>query len=447
MPPLDAASKIPRSTDESYSWVRTLNHRAAHRSASESRGNCAGLRHIFCSPICLLLVCFPVGVMSSYQWKNDALTFWMMFAAMIPLAKILGDATEELALSLKNDMLSGLLNATFGNAVEMIMTVSFLQGHKYVVVKMTLIGSVLSNMLLVLGMSFFFGGLVRSKSKRKVGSGDNKEPLMTIMEKEQSYSIAGALVNTSMLLVACLVLCLVTVYSCLISDSDHFNEKLLPTSRACSIAIILSYIAFIIFQLFTHKETMAEQEDDGEEEEEPEEATISFVCSLSLLFGATVVVAFASELLTGSLEVALSKSNMTKGFVSIILLPIVGNACEHAAAVRFAMQEKAGLAVGIAVGSSVQVAIFVAPLSVLLGWIVGASSTGENMDLNFGVMDVAVLTLSVIVVLSIILDGKATWLEGFMLMTAYAIIAILYWFMPDTKHMASFIMHLGARHH
>jgi Ca2+:H+ antiporter len=357
---------------------------------------------------------------------------------MIPLAKILGDATEELALSLKNDMLSGLLNATFGNAVEMIMTVSFLQQHEYTVVKMTLIGSVLSNMLLVLGMSFFFGGLVKSKSKRQTDTpGGNTEPLVTMKEKQQSYSIAGALVNTSMLLVACLVLCLVTVFSSIIEDTDTGKEVLLPTSRACSIIIILSYVAFIVFQLFTHKETMAEQEDDGGDGgEEPEQATISFACSLGLLFGATVVVAFASELLTGSLEAALKHSNMSKGFVSIVLLPIVGNACEHAAAVRFAMQEKTGLSVGIAVGSSVQVAIFVAPFSVLVGWLVGSSPTGTNMDLDFGVMDVAVLTLSVIVVLSVILDGKSTWLEGYMLITAYAIIAVLYWFLPDTKDMA-----------
>merc|ERR1719223_1676952 len=138
-----------------------------------------------------MLLCLPVGLLSNYVWHNDNLTFWMMFGAMIPLAKILGDATEELALCLNNDMLSGLLNATFGNAVEMIMTVSFLQLHQYRVVKMTLIGSVLSNMLLVLGMSFFFGGLVRSKAKNKnknnSSDGDGTEPLLTIMEKEQEY--------------------------------------------------------------------------------------------------------------------------------------------------------------------------------------------------------------------------------------------------------------------
>jgi|EP00927_Polykrikos_kofoidii_P082283 Ca2+:H+ antiporter len=442
MPPLrdiptaeteSSSPAVPRSGADDYSWVRHLHHRAELRE--KKKGSCSGLVHIFCSPICLMLFCLPVGLMSNYVWHNDTLTFWMMFGAMLPLAKILGDATEELALCLNNDMLSGLLNATFGNAVEMIMTVSFLQSHEYQVVKMTLIGSVLSNMLLVLGMSFFFGGLVKSKSKSKSGSG-NTEPLMTIMEKEQNYSLAGALVNTSMLLVACLVLCLVTVFAWIISDHNHETSHLemLPVSRGCSIIIMLSYIAFIVFQLFTHKETMADQgEDDNDKEEEPETSSISFACALGLLFGATIVVAFVSELLTGSLEPALASSGMSKGFVSIILLPIVGNACEHAAAIRFAMQDKVGLSVGIAVGSSVQIAIFVAPLSVLMGWVVGSDSEGRNMDLNFGVLDALVLTLSVIVVMSIVLDGKSTWLEGYMLMTAYAIIGVLYWFLPNNK--------------
>eukprot|EP00927_Polykrikos_kofoidii_P012322 TRINITY_DN15311_c0_g1_i1.p1 TRINITY_DN15311_c0_g1~~TRINITY_DN15311_c0_g1_i1.p1 ORF type:complete len:445 (-),score=86.01 TRINITY_DN15311_c0_g1_i1:100-1434(-) len=422
-----------RPVSDSYSWVRTLNLRAEERAAQGNRGNCQGLTSIFCSPICLLLLCLPVGVLSHGTWHNHNLTFWMMFGAMIPLAKVLGDATEELALCLNNDMLSGLLNATFGNAVELIMTVSFLQTHQYNVVKMSLVGSVLSNMLLVLGMSFFAGGFVKTKSKTTnvTSPGGSSEPLVTFLEKQQKYSILGALVSTSMLLVACLVLCLVTVFGYVFLDANQGHLTMLPLSRACSVVIMLSYVAFIVFQLFTHKETMAEDDGDGDEEEGAN--TLSFVCSLGLLAGTTVVVAFASELLTGSLESALASSGMSTGFVSTILLPIVGNACEHAAAIRFAMQEKAGLSVGIAVGSSVQVAVFVAPLSVLMGWAVGPDSAGQNMDLNFGMMDVAVLTLSVIVVLSILLDGKSTWLEGYMLMTAYFIIGILYWFMPNVN--------------
>merc|ERR1719277_2910564 len=125
--------------------------------------NMQGLMDIFYSPICGLLICVPFGILSPYLGWDPSWTFWLNFFAMIPLAKILGDATEELALSLKNDMLSGLLNATFGNAVEMIMTITFLRNHEYVVVKSSMLGSVLSNMLLVLGMSFLFGGLINNK--------------------------------------------------------------------------------------------------------------------------------------------------------------------------------------------------------------------------------------------------------------------------------------------
>jgi Ca2+:H+ antiporter len=329
-------------------------------------------------------------------------------------------------------MLSGLLNATFGNAVEMIMVVTFLQKHDYVVVKMTCIGSVLSNMLLVLGMSFFFGGLVKSKSKRNQ-QGSTGEPLLTIMEKEQKYSTVGALANTSMLLLSCLVLGLITVFH-FICKETHTPVSMLPISRASSILIIASYVAFIMFQLITHKETMADLqgEDEEEEEEEEEEASLTLTCSLLLLFFSTVVVAIASEFLTGAMSEAMEESNMTKGFVGIVLLPIVGNACEHAAAVRFAMNDKAGLSVGIAIGSGVQIALFVAPLSVLLGWFIGPDSNGNSMDLDFGMLDVSVLTLSVVVILSVVLDGKSTWLEGYMLMTAYMIIGALYWYLPNS---------------
>eukprot|EP00927_Polykrikos_kofoidii_P012323 TRINITY_DN15311_c0_g2_i1.p1 TRINITY_DN15311_c0_g2~~TRINITY_DN15311_c0_g2_i1.p1 ORF type:complete len:473 (-),score=80.25 TRINITY_DN15311_c0_g2_i1:84-1448(-) len=424
------------TSDSSHSWVRSLNQRASLRQSGSQEdapvGNCEGLKSILFAPISLLLFCFPVGVWSAYSWHNDAVTFWMMFGAMIPLAKILGDATEELATSLKNDMLSGLLNASFGNAVEMIMTVAFLKSHKYTVVKMTLMGSVLSNMLLVLGMSFFCGGLVKSKSKRDKNN-PRDEPLLTILEKEQKYSTIGALVNTSMLLMACLAFALITVYNYTIKGTESGDGATLSISREAAVVIVLSYAAFIIFQLVTHKDTMCELDEEDEEDDdgETEESAISASCAIGLLFVSTAIVAFSSELLTDSLESALASSNLTKAFVSVILIPIVGNACEHAAAIRFAMHDKPGLSVGIAVGSAVQVAIFVAPFAVLMGWALGSSPTGENMDLNFGALDVTVLTMSVVVVLSVLLDGKATWLEGYMLMTAYAIIGIMYWYLPD----------------
>jgi len=122
---------------------------------------------------------------------------------------------------------------------------------------------------------------------------------------------------------------------------------------------------------------------------------------------------------------------MGRSFVGIVLLPIVGNACEHVSAIRFAMQDKAGLSVGIAVGSSVQIALFVTPFSVLVGQLLGGTADGYDMDLDFGPLNVAVLALSVLATWSVVLDGTANWLEGYMLCAGYTIIAVLYWYVPD----------------
>lgn len=403
----------------------------------EQKTNLEGLKGIFLSPICILLFCAPLGVASWFLKWGDNYTFWFNFFAMIPLAKILGDATEELSACLKNDMLCGLLNATFGNAVEMIITVALLQDHQYAVVKSTLLGSVLSNMLLVLGMSFFAGGLTSVKSSESGDAelGDEVGPAKSIMNKEQSFSEMGALSNTSMLLLSSFVLVLVTVFKETVAATGTPADTLtrvLKVSRYASIAVIVSYVASIIFQLVTHKDAMADSGEDEGDDEDEEESSLSMGASLMLLFSSTCVVAGCSELLTNSLEGALEGSQIGEAFLGIVLLPIVGNACEHAAAIRFAMQDKAGLSVGIAIGSSVQIALFVTPLSVVMGWMLGDADDGSNMNLNFTPLDCAVLLLSVLVILSILVDGKANWLEGFLLCTAYVVVGFIYWFLPES---------------
>jgi Ca2+:H+ antiporter len=235
-----------------------------------------------------------------------------------------------------------------------------------------------------------------------------------------------------MLLSTCLILGLVTVF--IVVDGQIATEHILPISRWCSVFMILSYAMYIFFQMVTHEAVL--KGEDPQEDEEEEEPPLSLKSALILLFLATSVVAYSSELLTDALEGALEGSGIGVLFTGIILLPIVGNACEHAAAIRFALQDRAGLSVGIAVGSSVQIAIFVYPFAVLMGWFIGDDPvTHDNMDLNLGALNVAVLILSVLVVLSIVLDGTSNWLEGYMLCTAYVSIAILYWYAESDTHL------------
>mmetsp|Transcript_47689 Transcript_47689/g.103724 ORF Transcript_47689/g.103724 Transcript_47689/m.103724 type:complete len:484 (-) Transcript_47689:221-1672(-) len=415
-----------------------------------------GLQGILMHPLNILLVCFPLGVLSDRMGWGISKTFWFNFFALVPLAKILGDATEELAAGLKNDMLAGLLNATFGNAVEMVITLQTMRAGLMGVVKATLLGSVLSNLLLVLGMSFFMGGIVSNKKQPRIRrsilvdaqmgartsftAGTEIDPSLPIPpdntmeivgEKVQSFSAMTALVNTSMLLLSCLSFSLVTVF-CSTNEDLTSEEMLLPISRQCSIVIMMAYCAYIFFQLVTHRQAMAEADSPGDgEPEEEEEPKLSTHCAAGLMLVATLIVSLCSELLVASLDGVVEQAGISEHFIGIILLPIIGNACEHASAIRFAIMDKPGLSIGIAVGSSTQVSLFVVPFAVLLGWAID-----QPMDLNFGSLNTTVMSVSVIIVLSVVVDGQANWLQGYLLMSAYVLIAMLYWYLPNEKGSA-----------
>eukprot|EP00448_Togula_jolla_P020524 CAMPEP_0170578048 /NCGR_PEP_ID=MMETSP0224-20130122/5252_1 /TAXON_ID=285029 /ORGANISM="Togula jolla, Strain CCCM 725" /LENGTH=413 /DNA_ID=CAMNT_0010900999 /DNA_START=47 /DNA_END=1288 /DNA_ORIENTATION=+ len=394
-------------------------------------------------PISLLLLCLPFGIVSAYRGWGHQATFWLNFTAMIPLAKILGDATEELAVGLKNNVLAGLLNATFGNAVEMVLTVQTLRAGLLDVVKATLLGSILSNLLLVLGMSFFFGGIIDTVGKKQgmslISTSEipEDEPAAAAvgygelaMERVQHFSVMTALVNTSLLLLSCLSFSLVTVFY---SEADPLDpgameEILLPVSRQCSIVIVIAYVASIFFQLVTHRESMADEADEDDEDDGHEEPKLSVAVAVGVMSVTTAVVAYSSHLLVDSLEGVVEHAHISSQFIGIILLPIVGNACEHMAAVRFAIQDKPGLSIGIAVGSSTQIALFVVPFTVLVGW-----ALDKPMDLNYGSLNTTVMSMSVIIVLSVVVDGSSNWLQGYLLVSAYTLIAMLYWYLPDAE--------------
>lgn len=408
--------------------------------------NVAGMQSILNHPFSLLLVAFPMGIASSLYGWNANLTFWLNFAALIPLAKILGDATEELDAGLHSEVISGLLNATFGNAVEMIITVQTLRAGLMDVVKSTLLGSVLSNLLLVLGMSFFFGGILELGNTRKeeaaapgaalldvsfTESNPGCEPLLQssstrelddskgftlVTEKEQTFIVNSALVSVTMLLVSCLSFALPTIFA----QGFGNEETVLSISRTAAWIVGLSYFAYLFFQLITHRK-MLSNEEGGEDEDEDDEG-LTVTCSIGLLAATTVLVSISSELLVNCIEEVVERSRISECFIGIILLPIVGNACEHAAAVRFAVQNKPGLSISIAVGSSVQVALFVVPFAVLMGMAIG-----QPMTLDFGILNTTVLVICVLVVMSIVVDGRSNWLEGYMLCSAYALIAVMYW--------------------
>eukprot|EP00929_Paragymnodinium_shiwhaense_P052771 TRINITY_DN2642_c0_g1_i1.p1 TRINITY_DN2642_c0_g1~~TRINITY_DN2642_c0_g1_i1.p1 ORF type:complete len:455 (+),score=113.54 TRINITY_DN2642_c0_g1_i1:83-1447(+) len=381
--------------------------------------NIDGLKDIFCSPFSLFLLCIPAGYVSATQGWGDVWTFSLNFLALLPLAKVLGDATEELATALKNDAVAGILNATFGNFVEMMITINSLKAGLMNVVKGTLLGSILSNMLLVLGMAFFFGGLTKSDEK-------NRAVQITQGEKMQKFAMHGVTISMAMLLFCCMSFAFPTIFA-----EDHKGDPgVLAVSRIGSVLVMSSYLAFLLFQLLTHRKTLERDEEAlaGGDEAEEEEANLSIWVSMALMGCVTIVTDRVSDYLCEAIKGLIEATGMPAQFLGVIVLPIAGNACEHLGAVTFAMKDKPGLALGIAVGSSTQVALFVVPFAVIVGWIMGVP-----MDMDFGLVNTAVIVLSVLLVAMMLQDGYSHWLKGYILMLAYVFVAVLYWYLPPEE--------------
>jgi len=357
----------------------------------------SGLKEIILgSPLNLMLVFAPLGLASETLGWGEVATFLLCFLAIVPLAKLLGEATEQLALSV-GQTLGGLLNATFGNAVEMIIAIFALREGLTEVVKGSLVGSIVSNLLLVLGMCFFCGGLKYNT---------------------QRFSPTGARAQYSLLLLAVLALVIPTVV--LLTGARPASELLI--SRGCAVVLAVLYVCYLVFQLYTHKDQFGTEANEEEPAEE-EQTMLSKGASLALLLIATLIVAPLSEGLTGSVEGVTKTLQLADAFVGVILLPIVGNAAEHLTAVTVATKDKMDLSLGVALGSSTQIALFVVPFTVIAGWFMDVP-----MDLNFKSLDVSILLLTVLIVGSTISDGESNWLEGAALIGAYLLIAVSLWY-------------------
>ncbi|EZG46461.1 calcium/proton exchanger [Gregarina niphandrodes] len=373
-----------------------------------------GVKDLMASKLNVLLIFCPLGLIAASRW-GALYTFWFNFIALIPLAAILGQSTEELALH-TGDLIGGLLNATFGNAVEMILTIQSLREGLLTVVQGTLLGSILSNLLLVLGMSFLAGGL---------------------FHHIQTFNRQGASCSTSMLMLACLAFILPTT---LRDAHPEDTGTVLEVSRFTAVLVGFTYFLYLFFQLYTHLNLFKqEQREDAaslmaesvdgvavEDVVGDDWPTMSWPTCVLLLLTSTVLVALQSEALVSSIEGVCASGRLSKSFIGIILLPIVGNAAEHATAVTVAIKNKPDLVMGVAVGSSTQIAMFMVPFAVIAGWVMDVP-----MTLAFDNIAVVVLVISILITIGVVQDGESNWLEGAMLMVAYAIIAGVYWFNAD----------------
>jgi len=338
-----------------------------------------------------LLVLVPVSAILQLAGGNELLIFLTSAGAILPLAGLIGRSTDQLALH-TGPRIGGLVNATFGNVTELVIAFFLILDDQVDIVKASLTGSIIGNLLLVLGLSFLLGGL---------------------KHEEQTYNARAASIHATSLVLAVTGLLMPALFA--LGGRESFAQREVVSGTVAAVLMIL-YAAALLFTLVTHEHLFR----TPSPEEHPEWSRRQAVGMLLL---ATAFVALEAEFLVSSLEPALEDLGLSEFFVGLIVIPIIGNAAEHSSAIMFALRNKVDVTLEIAIGSSTQIALFVAPALVFISLFVG-----HPMDFVFSTFEVAAVALSTILVFMISSDGRSNWLEGAQLTGAYAIMAISFFF-------------------
>jgi Ca2+:H+ antiporter len=368
-----------------------------------------GKRNLLKPSLDWLLIFVPVALLLRFvpAFANPTALFVCSALAIIPVAGWIGRATEALAFRV-GEGLGGLLNATFGNAAELIIAGIALYKGYIPVVKASITGSIIGNILLVLGLSILLGGT---------------------KYKEQRFNKSGARTTIISLSLAAIALIIPTVFHLSANASPAGWSPATERRLSLGIAIVLfvTYICLLAFTLRTHKHFFVGDEGGIKHDGDP----WSRGKAITILLISTGVVAFLSEFLVGTIESVRTSVGVTEVFVGVIVVAIVGNAAEHSTAIVMAMKNKMDLSVGIAIGSSLQIALFVAPVLVFLSY-----AFGRPMDLEFSLPEIFALVASIYILFQISGDGETNWIEGVQLLSVYLILGILFFYLPEP--------HLGA---
>ena len=336
-----------------------------------------------------LLIFIPISFLLHFaNLGGSSVQFFVSALAIIPLAGLLGEGTEELS-KYTGSQFGAFLNATFGNATELIMCIFALRAGLFEVVKASIAGAMIGNILLVLGAAMLCGG---------------------IKYETQRFSKAGVNVSLSMLTVAVISIVIPAVFTNNLSLTDNNPIQLEGLSIAIAFIMLFLYLASLYFSFFTHK-------DIYEVEHETIKSKWSLKLSIIILLLATLFVAVESEFLVSNIEPMTQQLHLSKLFVGLIIIPIIGNAAEHFTAILVAMKNKMDIAVGIAVGSSLQIILFVAPILVLI------SLFFKPMILIFNEYEIVSLGIATLIANKVCQDGESNWLEGLQLICLYIILA------------------------
>lgn len=351
-----------------------------------------------------LLLFTPIAIgLEHLAPEHHLLVFFACSLAILPLAAWMGRATEQLAERL-GEGVGGLLNATFGNAAELIIALAALRAGLHDVVKASIVGSIVGNILLVLGAAMLAGGL--------------RYP-------EQRFSPAGARSQATMLTLAAIALTLPAAYQ--MAPGSGSADGTGPLSVSISVALLLVYLLFLLFSLVTHSPLFAGSyaPEEGATHAEPWPIRRSVL----VLVAATAAIAWVSEILVGAIEPTAHTIGLSNVFVGVFIVAVLGNAAEHATAITVALKNRMDLSLSIAIGSSVQVALFVAPVLVLLSLVVGP----RPMDLTLGGGLVLTVFLAVLITGQVAGDGRSDWLKGVQLLAVYVVLGLTFFFLPNAQ--------------
>lgn len=338
-----------------------------------------------------LLIFVPIALVLELLHAAPVAIFVVSALAILPLAGQIGHATEELSAH-TGPQVGGLLNATFGNVTEMIIAFFLILEGQLEIVKASITGSIIGNVLLVLGISFLVGGWSRT---------------------EQSFSRLSAGLHSAGLMIAVVALLLPALFS-YTPEATTFRTE--AVSIGVSVVLIATYGLALLFTLRTHKSLFRSEFEHR--------VRWSLRRGVVTLAGATVLVALMSEFLVGALEPTVEELGLSELFVGLIVVPIIGNAAEHSSAVLLAAKDKTDVSIEIAIGSSTQIALFIAPVLVF-----ASLAVGNPMDLIFTPLELAAVGFSAAVLGFIVLDGRSNWFEGAQLLAAYLIMAVSFFFL------------------